>query len=256
MGEWTSLRAADGHEFAAWRSAGPEPMAGLVILQEIFGVNEHMRAVTDRYAALGFAAVAPALFDRAEKGVDLGYTDADIALGRELRGKFSWDLSLLDIGAAAASVRAAGRVGVIGYCWGGSMAWRAAASESSRQLFIRGGGDSPTAAVPPVGGLMKKSPPPLKAGIPMDAAVCYYGAQIVDYIQEKPKCPALLIFGDEDASIPTDTIAAIRAAHPEVAAEIYPGPHGFACDHRAAFRAESARQAFARAFEFLARNLR
>ena len=89
-----------------------------------------------------------------------------------------------------------------------------------------------------------------------DAAVGFYGAQIVDYIQEKPKCPALLVFGDEDASIPPDTIAAIRGAHPEVAVEIYPGPHGFACDHRAAFRPESARLAFARALDFLERNSR
>jgi carboxymethylenebutenolidase len=246
MGEWTTLRAADGHEFAAWRagaetnrsggetgakssvlaadaagrSARPEPKAGLVVVQEIFGVNAHIREVADRYASLGFAAVAPALFDRAEKGIELGYTEADIARGRELRGKFSWDLSLLDLRAAAESVRFAGRVGVIGYCWGGSMAWRSAAR------------------------------------VPVDAAVCYYGAQIVDYIREKPKCPTFLIFGDEDASIPPETIAAIRAAHPEVAVEVYPGPHGFACDHRAAFRADGARRAFARAFEFLARNLR
>ena len=94
------------------------------------------------------------------------------------------------------------------------------------------------------------------AGAKVDAAVCYYGAQIVDYIEEKPKCPALLIFGDEDASIPPETIGAIRAAHPEAAVEIYPGPHGFACDHRAAYRPEAARAAFARTFEFLARNLR
>ncbi|MEK7244723.1 MAG: dienelactone hydrolase family protein [Pseudomonadota bacterium] len=220
MGEWTTLRAADGHEFQAWRSARAEPMAGLVVLQEIFGVNAHIREVADRYAAMGFAAVAPALFDRAEKGIELGYGDADVARGRELRGKFSWDLSLLDIRAAASAVRFAGRVGAIGYCWGGSMSWRGACRTK------------------------------------VDAAVCYYGAQIVDYIEEKPKCPALLIFGDEDASIPPATIAAIRAAHPEVAVEIYPGPHGFACDHRAQFRAESARPAFARTFEFLARNLR
>ena len=220
MGEWTTLRAADGHEFRAWRSAGPEPMAGLVVVQEIFGVNAHIREVADRYAGMGFAAVAPALFDRAEKGVELGYGDADVARGRELRGKFSWDASLLDLAAAAESVRGAGRVGAIGYCWGGSMAWRTAAR------------------------------------VPVDAAVCYYGAQIVDYIREKPKCPALLIFGDEDASIPPATIAAIRAAHPGVAVEIYPGPHGFACDHRAAYRPEAARAAFARAFDFLARNLR
>src|SRR3990167_9536021 len=97
MGEWTSLRAADGHEFTAWRSAGPEPKAGLVVVQEIFGVNAHIREVADRYAGLGFAAVAPALFDRAEKGVELGYGDADVARGRELRGKFSWDASLLDL---------------------------------------------------------------------------------------------------------------------------------------------------------------
>lgn len=220
MGDWTTLKAADGHEFEAWRSVGAEPRAGLVVLQEIFGVNAHVRETADRFASLSFAAVAPALFDRAEKGVELGYDDAAVTRGRELRGKFSWDLSLLDIRAAADSVRFAGRVGVIGYCWGGSMAWRAGAR------------------------------------VPVDAAVCYYGAQIVDYIKEKPKCPALLIFGDEDASIPPETIAAIRAAHPEAAVEIYPGPHGFACDHRAAYRPEAARAAFARTFEFLARNLR
>jgi carboxymethylenebutenolidase len=236
MGEWTTLKAADGHEFAAWKSARAEPRAGLVVVQEIFGVNEHIRRVADLYAALGFAVVAPALFDRAEKGVELGYDEADIAKGRALRGQFSWDLSLLDLRAAAESVRGAGesprasndaplsgragRVGVIGYCWGGSMSWRLAASGK------------------------------------VDAAVCYYGAQIVDYLAEKPKCPALLIFGDEDASIPPATIAAIRRARPEVAAETYSGPHGFACEARAAFRPESARAAFARSFEFLARNLR
>jgi carboxymethylenebutenolidase len=238
MGEWTTLRAADGHEFAAWKSARAEPLAGLVVVQEIFGVNAHVRQVADRYASLGFAAVAPALFDRAARGVELGYDEADIARGRELRGRFSWDLSLLDLAAAAESVRFAGRVGIIGYCWGGSMAWRLAASESSRQTYKRGG-DSPAAAK-----------------IPVDAAVCYYGAQIVDYLAEKPQCPTLLIFGDEDTSIPPETVAAIRAAHPGIEAEIYPGPHGFACDHRAAFRAESARGAFARSFEFLARRLR
>ncbi|MBM3581410.1 MAG: dienelactone hydrolase family protein [Alphaproteobacteria bacterium] len=220
MGEWTTLKAADGHELAAWKSVGPEPLAGLVVAQEIFGVNEHIRRVTDRYASLGFAVVAPALFDRAEKGVELDYGDADVARGRELRGRFSWDLSLHDLRAAAESVRFAGRVGVIGYCWGGSMAWRAAAKN------------------------------------PVDAAVCYYGAQIVDYPAEKPKCPTLLIFGDEDASIPPETIAAIRSAHPAVETEIYPGPHGFACDMRAAYRPEAARAAFARSFAFLARHLR
>jgi carboxymethylenebutenolidase len=220
MGEWTTLQAADGHEFAAWKSARAEPIAGLVVVQEIFGVNAHIRQVADRYAALGFAVVAPALFDRAAKGVELGYDEADIAKGRELRGKFSWDLSLLDLAAAVESVRSVGRVGVVGYCWGGSMAWRLAASGK------------------------------------VDAAVCYYGAQIVDYLAEKPKCPTLLIFGDEDASIPPETVAAIRSAHPGAAVETYPGPHGFACDHRAQHRPESARRAFARSFEFLARNLR
>ena len=236
MGDWTTLKAADGHQFQAWRNSGPEPRAGLVVLQEIFGVNGHIREVTDRYANLGFAGVAPALFDRAEPGVELGYADADVACGRALRGRFSWDLSLDDIRAAVESVRFAGRagesprathnaplpgrVGVIGYCWGGSMTWRAAAN------------------------------------LPIDAAVCYYGAQIVDYLGEKPKCPTLLIFGDQDTSIPPDTVGAIRGAHPEVAVETFAGAHGFACDHRAAYRPEAARAAFANTFEFLVRNLR
>ncbi len=220
MGEWTTLTAADGHSLAAWRSGWPEPVAGLVVVQEIFGVNEHIRAVADRYAAMGLAAIAPALFDRAEQGVELGYADADIARGRELRGKFSWDLSVLDIQAAANAVRGAGKVGIVGYCWGGSLAWLAA---------CRGG---------------------------VDAAACYYGAQIIDYNGESPRCPALLVFGDEDGSIPPETITAIRAAHPGVAVEIHPGPHGFACDRRAAYRPDSAWAAFARTFDFFAQNLR
>jgi carboxymethylenebutenolidase len=120
MGTMTELSAADGFRLSAYR-AEPEgpPRGGLVVVQEIFGVNSHIRNVCDGYAADGYRVIAPALFDRIEKGVDLGYTAADIARGREYKAKASPDAALLDVDAARAAVAAAGKVGIVGYCWGG-----------------------------------------------------------------------------------------------------------------------------------------
>lgn len=220
MGEKVTLHASDGHDLDGYRTKPKgEAKAALVVIQEVFGVNAHIRDLCDGFAADGYVAIAPAVFDRARKEIELGYGEEDIKQGRALRDKLGWDGPMRDIGAAIQMARAFGKVGVIGYCWGGSLAWFAACK------------------------------------LPADAAVCYYGAQIVDKNNEKPRCPTRLHFGTEDASIPAATIDAIRKAHPEVEIEMYPGPHGFNCDHRAAYRAESAKRARAATLAFFSRHL-
>jgi carboxymethylenebutenolidase len=127
MGKTVTLKAADGNIFDAYRAepAG-KPRAGLVVIQEIFGLNSHIRAVTDAFAAQGYLAVAPALFDRVGKGIELGYEAADVAAGRDIRGKISWEDAMKDVAASMDAAKEAGKVGVVGYCWGGSLAWLAA----------------------------------------------------------------------------------------------------------------------------------
>jgi carboxymethylenebutenolidase len=217
MGTHIRLTASDGHACDAYR-ADPEtpPKAGLVVVQEIFGVNEHMRAVTDGFAAEGYAAIAPALFDRTETGVELGYEEADLVRGRALRAAVDWDQTMLDVAAAAEALEPAGKIGVVGYCWGGSVAWVAACR------------------------------------LDLDGAVGYYGGQIVDFKDEKPGCPTMLHFGETDAGIPLSDVDAVRAAQPDVPIHLYPTGHGFNCDHRAGYHAESAKLALGRTLGLLA----
>ncbi|HYB57753.1 MAG TPA: dienelactone hydrolase family protein, partial [Alphaproteobacteria bacterium] len=155
MGKALTLTASDGHKLSAYRAdpAG-KPKGGLVVIQEIFGVNSHIREVCDGFAKDGYAALAPALFDRAQRGVDLGYTAPEIEAGRALRGKIGWDAVLKDVAAAIKAVSDAGKVGIVGYCWGGSVAWRAATQLSG-----------------------------------LSGAVGYYGGQIAEFKDEKPKVP-------------------------------------------------------------------
>lgn len=220
MGEWTQLQAADGHNLDAY-VARPDtrPKAGLVICQEIFGVNSHIRSVADGYAAEGYLAVAPALFDRLRGGIELGYQGDDIAQGRELRGQITWDQAIADVAAAACAAAVAGKVGVVGYCWGGSIAWLAACR------------------------------------LEVQAAVGYYGGQIYEHRALTPRCPVLLHFGEKDAGIPLDQVAAVRQAHPEVPVHLYPADHGFNCDQRGSYHAESAATARKRSLEFLRQHL-
>lgn len=220
MGQFVELTAADGHRFACYRAdpAG-RPRAGLVVVQEIFGVNGHIRSVADGFAADGFAVAAPAVYDRVERGIELGYTEADIVRGREIREHIPYEKVLADLTAAADAVRFAGKVGMVGYCWGASMVWMAAC----RGRF--------------------------------DAGVCYYGAQIAPIAHEKPGCPVLLHFGEQDASIPPADIAKIRGAHPGLEIHIYPAGHGFNCDHRASYHADSARLARTRTLAFFGKSL-
>jgi len=221
MREFTTLKASDGHEFAAY-VAEPDgtPRGGIVLVQEIFGVNSHIRGVCDGFAADGYKVVAPAMFDRIERNVDLGYDPDSVAAGRELKGRMDWDSPLLDIRAAADTLSAL-KTGVVGYCWGGSLAWLSATRLDG-----------------------------------LSAAVCYYGGQINDFRDETPKCPVLMHFGTEDASIPMDAVEAIRAAQPDAAVHIYEGAgHGFNCDQRGSYDAASAATARERTMAFLAEHI-
>lgn len=219
MGSTIQLTASDGHEFAAYR-ADPDatPKGALVVIQEIFGVNAHIRSVCDGFAAEGYVAVAPALFDRIERGVELGYDEADRERGRAIRGQIDWDDVLKDVAAAADAVRAAGRTGVVGYCYGGSVAWLAATR------------------------------------LDFDAAVSYYGANVAEFADEKPNCPVIMHIGDQDASIPADKIEVIKAAQPDIPVYIYEGAgHGFNCDARDSFDELAATIARQRTINFLNR---
>lgn len=221
MVETITLTASDGHELSAYRAdpAG-EARGGLVIVQEIFGVNSHIRSVADGFAADGYIAVAPALFDRIERGLEFGYDPDSIARGRELKGRTDWDDAVKDIAAAVAALSGM-KVGVVGYCWGGSLAWLAATR---------------------IAGL--------------SAAVGYYGGQINDFKDETPQCPVMLHFGTEDASIPMEAVEAIKAAQPDIPVHIYEGAgHGFNCDQRGSYDAEASATARERTLAFLRENI-
>jgi carboxymethylenebutenolidase len=191
----------------------------LVVLQEIFGVNAHIREVCDAFARRGYLAVAPALFDRAERGVELGYDSAAIEKGRRLRAAIGWDAMLLDVSAAVAA-GGAGPVAVLGYCWGGTLAFLAAAR---------------------------------LAGIA--CAVGYYGGQTAPFAQEKVQVPLLLHFGEFDPRTPPDYIDAIRRHNPQIEIHLFPADHGFNCDHRKEWHEPSARSALQLSLAFLDRHM-
>jgi carboxymethylenebutenolidase len=218
MGEMLTLTSEDGFKFSAYRAqpAG-KPRGALVVVQEIFGVNHHIKNVTDGFAADGYVALAPALFDRVEPGFETGYAPADIERGRAVRGKLPWDTMMMDMRAAVKEQQKTGlKVGVVGYCMGGSVAWLAATR-------IDG----------------------------VAAAVGYYGGAVAEHARETPKCPVLLHFGETDASIPKEHWDTIKAAHPEVPMHIYAGAgHGFSCDERASFHKPSHEQARQRTIAF------
>ncbi len=217
MSETIQLRAADGHSLSAYRAGADNRAApGLVVIQEIFGVNDHIRSVVDRFAAQGFAALAPALFDRIEPGIELGYGEADIARGRELKAQVTTGDALADVAAAIALLASEGRkIGVVGYCWGGSLAWASATRLDG-----------------------------------VAAAVSYYGGQVPEWAGEMPGCPVMLHFGEQDHAIPMDGVA-VRRAHPDLPIHVYPAGHGFSCDARGSYHAESAALALERTLAFL-----
>lgn len=213
------LTASDGHQLDAYEVHPDGATAAVVIVQEIFGVNSHVRSVVDRYASFGYRSIAPAMFDRVERGVELDYHAEGVEQGRALRGKLSWDDSVLDVAAAVDHVSGTGPVAVIGYCYGGSMAWLAAAS------------------------------------LPIAAAVGYYGGQVVDFIDRTPQVPTMLHFGALDHAIPLEGVRTVAERHPDVIIHIYDeAGHGFNCDVRGSYHPEAAALAEERTRAFLARH--
>jgi carboxymethylenebutenolidase len=221
MGEFTTIMARDGHEFQAWLAAPPGRARGaLVVLQEIFGVNAHIRSVADGFAAEGYTVIAPSLFDRIRRGIQLGYGPADVQEGAGYRAQLTPETTLKDVAAAIAVVKNSGRVGTVGYCWGGTLAYLAACQ------------------------------------LPVSCAVVYYG-KVTAYLEQKPRCPVMYHYGSEDASIPAADVERVQAVlQPPSTLFTYAGAgHGFNCDQRASYNPQAAAQARARTLEFLARYL-
>lgn len=218
MGESITLTAADGHQLSAYvaHPAG-EPVAGLVVVQEIFGVNEHIRSVADSYAQDGFLAIAPAIFDRIERGVDLSYESADLQKAMSFGPKLDMDKIVLDVAAALdfAKINTGKKAGVIGYCLGGTLAWLAATR------------------------------------LHPDAAVGYYGGRIGNYAAENPTASVMLHFGEHDAHIPAAEVEKVQTAHPEVEIYWYDAGHGFNATPRSSYNPEAARLARERSLNFL-----
>lgn len=215
-GNTTRLTSADGTTCEAYEVRPDGARAAVVIVQEIFGVNAHIRSVVDRYASLGYHAVAPALFDRIEPGVELDYDGPGIERGRELAGRIKWEPAMADLAAAVDHVSPTCPVGVIGYCFGGSLAWRSAAE------------------------------------LPVAAAVGYYGGQVHELVGLQPQAPTMLHFGELDHAIPLDQVRDVADAHPGVPVHVYEGAqHGFNCDARGSYDPISAAIAYGRTVEFL-----
>ncbi len=220
MGEFTTIMARDGHEFQSYLAAPQAKARGaVVVIQEIFGVNSHIRAVTDGFASEGYTAIAPAFFDRIRRGIELGYSPPEIQEGRGYMQQLKLDETLKDLGAALAVVKNSGRTGTVGYCWGGAMSYVAACE------------------------------------VPIACAVVYYG-NAARFLDRKPKCPVQYHFGKQDASIPLSDVEQIKAAHPQGEFHLYEAGHGFNCDQRPSYAAESAALARKRTLEFLATRLR
>jgi len=221
VGKMIELTAGDGHKLGAYRAEPKgKPRGGLIVVQEIFGVNSHIRSVADGYAADGYLAIAPAFFDRVERGLDIGYTQPDIERGRTFIPKMQWDKVILDAAAALTNVKSAGKTGIVGYCWGGTVSWMSASRLAG-----------------------------------LAAAVTYYGGGITTNSGEKPKCPVMSHWGETDHAIPLDGVKKFLGEHKEVTSFIYPAGHGFTCDQRGSYHADSAKLARTRSLEFLRKNV-
>lgn len=219
MGRWIELDTPSGI-ISAWRAEPAIPARGaLVVVQEIFGVNSHIRSVVDRFAAHGYVAIAPAVFDHLEKHVELGYDAEGVAYGRDLAQRVGFDRAVDDVYAAVEEVQESGPVGVVGYCWGGTVAYLACA----------------------------------RLGLP---AVSYYGGRTVPFLHERPGAPLLLHFGEHDPIIPPADVEKHHDALPEAEFHLWPAGHGFNCDQRADYNATVAVQALQRTLAFFGAHLK
>lgn len=222
MADTLTLTAQDGHRFVAYiaQPAG-RPKGGVVVIQEIFGVNDHIRTVCDRFAVQGYTAIAPAIFDRVEPNFQSGYSPEEVAVARKFVANPDFAAFLRDTQAAIDAVKPIGPVGVIGFCLGGSIAFLAATR-------LHG----------------------------ITAAIGYYGGAVARFADETPKVPTLLHYGEKDQGIPLSDVEAVRAKRPEVEIFVYPGAqHGFNCDQRASYDKPSADLARQRSLAFFAKHL-
>ena len=226
MGQFIQLKAADGQSIPAY-VAEPQgqPRGGIVVIQEIFGVNSHIRSVADGYAAAGYLAVAPSTFHRVKPDVDMGYGPDDMSAGMALKAAneaLPAPGVMQDIQAAIRHVASAGKVGIVGFCYGGLLSWRSACD-------LQG----------------------------LAAAVPYYGGGVTtpDEIARQPQCPVMAHFGDQDKWIPLDSVEAFRKAHPQVEVHVYPANHGFNCDQRGSWNAEAAKLARDRTLAFFRKHV-
>ena len=221
MGNMIELTAADGHKFSAYRAEPTgKPRGALIVIMEIFGVNSHIKAVTDDYAKEGYLAIAPALFDRVHRGLVIGYTPPDIEVGRAAMQKMKLDDAIKDVGAALENVKSAGKVGIVGYCWGGTVAWKSASSVSG-----------------------------------LACAIAYYGGGIPGLIGEKPKVPVMFHWGETDQSIPLEKAKEVAATHKDQTHYFYPAGHGFNCDQRGSYNADASKLAKSRSLDFLRKHV-
>jgi len=223
LGKHFTLTTTDKHQLGAYR-ADPQGAAkgGMVVIQEIFGVNHHIRAVCDRLAALGYVAVAPAVFDRFVRNFECGYTPDEIANARSYLGNLNFDNMMHDIAAAKDDLKGGGPLGIVGFCMGGTAAFLTSCR-------IPG----------------------------FAAAVAFYGGMIGKFADEKPKCPIQMHFGEKDEGIPMDVVATIKQKQPQAEIYTYPdAPHGFYCDERASYRKPAADLAWSRTVEFLGKNMK
>ena len=221
MGSLIDLISADGHKFSAYTAGPSDAIAGIVVVQEIFGVNHHISGVADRFAAAGYRVIAPAVYDRVQRNVDLGYTADDIAAGRDIRMKLNDAQLMADIEASAFHLTGK-KLGIVGYCFGGTVAfWGATRSRS------------------------------------FSAASGWYGGGVAGTRNEVANCPLQLHFGEKDASIPMSEVEAIRAAQPKAEVYVYEGAaHGFGCDERGSFSAPDYELAQQRTLAFFAQHLK
>jgi carboxymethylenebutenolidase len=214
MGEFLQINTNGMQCIGAYRALPRgNPKGGIVVAQEIFGVNAHIRSVVDRFAGYGYVAIAPAFFDHLEAGVELGYDESGVAKGLALIAELGLDRAVEDIASAADTIRSAGKIGVVGYCWGGSAALLAA----------------------------------IRLGLP---TVSYYGGRNVKFLDQKLAAPAQFHFGERDASIPPEAVQRHRDALPDAEIFVYSADHGFNCDARKAYDAPSAQLALQRTLAF------